>query len=89
MRDPRTPAEWQEAVNGAKFFMVLDVARQYGLIECGPRVDAARRVAILSRGRKRGYHPVPFEELVEIYLSREDAVPSTCHGIEDQPEGTR
>lgn len=30
-KDPRTPREWQEAVDLAEFWILLDSARQYGL----------------------------------------------------------
>lgn len=37
-RGPRTPAEWQEAVNGAAFMLRLESAILYGLVE-GPRAN--------------------------------------------------
>lgn len=68
-RDPRTPAEWQDAVNIAEFFLLIDSARQYGLITGGPKTDVDRCVEILREGERRGIHPLPFEELAKLYLS--------------------
>jgi hypothetical protein len=67
-KDPKTAGEWQEAVNGAEFFLLLDSCRQYGLIEGGPAVNADRCSAILERGRRRGIYPLSHEKLMEIYL---------------------
>ena len=65
-RNPRTPAEWQEAVDGAHACLLLDAARQYGLIEGGPGVNADRCSGILEHGRARGIVPTP--EGVDRYL---------------------
>lgn len=60
--NPRTPEEWQEAVNAAYFALVLDSAFQYGLLEredgsttSGVDVDRCRR--ILEAGAKKGLTP--------------------------------
>jgi hypothetical protein len=58
MRDPQTPAEWQDAVNGAEAALLLESARCYGLVQGGPIVHVARCEAILARGKKRGVVPV-------------------------------
>jgi hypothetical protein len=59
MKNPRTPEEWQEAVNLAHFYLRMKGARLYGLIYGGPTVDVARCEQILLDGRDRGFHPQP------------------------------
>lgn len=67
-RDPKTSGEWQEAVNAAEFLLALDSCQQYGLIEGGPKVDQERAVELLSRGKRRGFRPLPLKELVQLYI---------------------
>lgn len=55
--DPETPEQWQLAVDAAHACLALDSAKQYGLIEGGPRIDVERCVEILEGGEKLGYHP--------------------------------
>jgi hypothetical protein len=71
MRDPATPAEWQDAVDGARFFLLLDSARQYGLVAGGPGVDSNRCIDILKQGAALGVKPAPDAELVDRALSVE------------------
>lgn len=66
---PRTPAEWQEAVDGAEFFLGLDACRQYGLITGVPEIDTYRAVELLKRGRAKGFVPKPWDELIRIFLA--------------------
>jgi len=56
-KEPRTPAEWQEAVDLAEGFLLIESARSYGLITGGPKVDVARCEEILVAGRRRGVRP--------------------------------
>jgi hypothetical protein len=56
-RDPVTREEWQEAVDQARFYLLLDSARQYGLVTGGPDVDVDRCVEILALGLKQGITP--------------------------------
>jgi len=65
-RDPKTPAEWQTAVNIAEACLLVDSARQYGLITGGPVVDVARCDQILTEGRARGI--VPSKSGVDAYI---------------------
>ena len=58
MTDPRTPTEWQQAVNLAEAYLLLDSARQYGLVTGGPVVDVDRYVAILGNGKRQRIVPV-------------------------------
>ena len=66
-RDPQTPEEWQEAVNAAEFLLLIDSARQYGLIEGGPKVNGRRADAILDRGRRLGYLPLSTDGLMNLF----------------------
>jgi len=67
-RDPETAAEWQEAVDAARFFLLPDSAIQYGLVT-GPKVDADRCQGLLDRGRALGFSPAGDEELLKRFLT--------------------
>lgn len=56
-QDPKTPEEWQEAVDAAEGALVLDSARQYGLVTGGPEINIARCCEILERGKGFGIEP--------------------------------
>jgi hypothetical protein len=56
-RDPETPAEWQEAVDGAHFLRCLADCQMYGLITGAENVNIERCDEILDRGAKLGYKP--------------------------------
>lgn len=60
---PKTPAEWQDAVDAAEFYLALDSAQKYGLITGGPEVDVDRCDDILRAGRERGI--VPHRDAIE------------------------
>jgi hypothetical protein len=62
-RDPNNEQEWQGAVNAAEFFLALESARLYGLVEHDFRLDTARCEDILRRGKDRGFVPAPIEDL--------------------------
>jgi hypothetical protein len=68
-RNPNTPAEWQEAVDLAEFHLLVDSAKQYGLVEGGPRVNTRRCDYILREGKKRGVYPASHETLINRYLA--------------------
>jgi hypothetical protein len=57
-RDPETPAEWQAAIDMAASWLLVDSARQYGLITGGPVVDVVRCDQLLTAGRARGVVPI-------------------------------
>lgn len=57
MRNPRSEAEWREAVTQAYNFLLLDSSRRYGLVQGGPEVNLERCEAILDAGRKKGIVP--------------------------------
>jgi DNA-binding XRE family transcriptional regulator len=80
MTDPRTPAEWQAAVDVADYVLLLDSAIQYGLIAVvggGPGgVDADRCQDILHRGAQQGIFPTELaarRRAVARWLMRERA----------------
>ena len=56
-KDPKTVAEWQEALDQAEMLLRLDACRCYGLITGGPTVNVDRCVEILRRGKSKGYLP--------------------------------
>ncbi len=56
-RDPKTPEQWQEAVDAAEAILLLDSARKYGLVTGGPIILVDRCDEILSRGRAMNVHP--------------------------------
>jgi hypothetical protein len=59
MKEPTTPAEWQDAVDLAHGALALHSARLYGLVSGGPGVHVDRCEDILARGRERGIVPAP------------------------------
>ena len=57
VKEPRTWAEWQQAVDLAEWLLHLDAARQYGLITGGIVVNETRALEILARGKALGHLP--------------------------------
>jgi hypothetical protein len=57
--DPKTNAEWQDAVDLAEGYLALDSARKYGLLNGGPDVDVERCEELLAKGKARGITPAP------------------------------
>ena len=57
MRNPQTPAEWQQAANLARACLLIDSARKYGLITGGPEIMLWRCDVILTRAASRGIRP--------------------------------
>lgn len=55
--NPKTPAEWKRVTALAEACLLLDSARQYGLVTGGPQVNVDRCVEILDRGKALGYVP--------------------------------
>lgn len=63
-RDPKTPEEWQWAVDAAAAARAIFDCKLYGLLEGGPEIDADRCDQILKRGAARGITPsAPAESL--------------------------
>lgn len=57
MSDPKTPEQWQQAVDLAAAARVLADCKMYGLIEGGPVIDVARCDEILDVGARLGVRP--------------------------------
>jgi len=57
MQDPKTPEEWQEAADAAHFLLLVDSARQYGLITGGPEANVDRCISILEQAKAQGITP--------------------------------
>jgi hypothetical protein len=69
VREPSTPQEWQEAVDAAELLLLIDAARQYGIITGGPPVNVARACEIKLKGLSMGIRPAP--DLVQKALGDE------------------
>jgi hypothetical protein len=65
--EPKTWAEWQEAVDTAHALLTLDSARQFGLVTGGPSINVDRCVEVLEQGKSRYILPRPdaIERFVE------------------------
>lgn len=59
MADPQTHDEWQAAADSAEALLLLDSARQYGLLTGGPKVNVDRAQEILDAAAKLGITPRP------------------------------
>jgi hypothetical protein len=57
-KNPRTPAEWQEAVNAAHVWRMIANCMMYGLVT-GPEVNVGRCDELLEQGAHLGYRPEP------------------------------
>jgi len=68
-REPKTRGEWQDAVDAAYVYSLIDSARKYGLVTGGPGVNVDRCEEILRRGKKRGVTPSRDWDYVERVLS--------------------
>jgi hypothetical protein len=74
VKQPRTPAEWQEAVDVAAALRAIADCKMYGLIEGGFHIKVARCDEILERGARRGVHPSrPPGELAVGYIAAYNA----------------
>jgi hypothetical protein len=60
--------DWQEIVDNAQFLLVIQSARDCGLIASGPEINEARCEYILRLGAERGYKPHSTSDLVKKYL---------------------
>jgi glycine/serine hydroxymethyltransferase len=57
MKNPTTAQEWQQAVDAAEAWLVMDSAKSCGLIAGGPRIDVERCEEILGEGKRLGFYP--------------------------------
>lgn len=72
-KDPQTPEEWQEAVNLADMHLKIEDAKLYGLVKGGPKVDKARCLSILDRGRRQKVHPKWTDEDLQALVAEHNA----------------
>lgn len=85
MRNPRTPAEWQAAVNAATALRLIADCRMYGLIEGGPSIDVDRCDEIVDLGNARGVQPsAPALDLALEYIGRLNYAIRKRHGTQAQ-----
>ena len=56
-KNPKTPEEWQRAVDGAAAVRQIADMKMYGLAEGGPEINIARCDELLEWGRTRGHLP--------------------------------
>lgn len=61
---PRTPAEWQEAVDASAAYRLIADCELYGLIEGGGEINVDRCDYILQAGKARGV--LPSRPIVEL-----------------------
>jgi hypothetical protein len=71
--EPRSPEQWQLAVDSARTVLLIDSAQKYGLVEGGPKVRQARAIDLLERGESLGFHPRDDQTLIAEYLAEQDA----------------
>jgi len=57
VREPSSRGEWRLAVDCCHVLLLVDSARQYGLITGGPVANVERCEDILRRGKALGYEP--------------------------------
>ena len=74
VQSPKTPAEWQLAVDSAETLLTLVNARASGLVSGGPRVNQKRCRELLELGRSRGFSPAPdiWQRFLEQCRAQED-----------------
>jgi hypothetical protein len=70
MDEPETTKEWQEAVNLAELYSLVDSAIKYGLIDYSGKINIERCDDILERGRKRNIYPVKaqVDQLIQAFV---------------------
>jgi hypothetical protein len=57
MKEPKTRAEWQEAVDAAAAARVVADCMMYGLLVGGPTINVERCDQIIERGQAREVYP--------------------------------
>jgi hypothetical protein len=57
VRNPKTHAEWQDAVDAAAACRAIADCIMYGILAGGPKIDVARCDHILKNGLARGVRP--------------------------------
>lgn len=56
-KEPKTPEQWQEAVDAAAACRAIADCKMYGLLEGGPTIDVRRCDDILARRRAKNILP--------------------------------
>jgi hypothetical protein len=69
-RNPETPGEWQEAVDLAEFWLLVDSAKQYGLVTGGSPINSDRCQVLLALGKSKGFTPASHDVLTRRYITR-------------------
>jgi hypothetical protein len=57
--NPRTPDQWQQAVDLAEGALLFHSARLCGLVAGGPKINVRRCRKVIQKGRGRGVFPTP------------------------------
>jgi hypothetical protein len=78
VNNPKTPEEWQEAVNAAAAARAVADCKLYGVIDGGPRINVARCDQILEQGRKRGI--MPSRPITELAIELINAINGEANG---------
>lgn len=73
---PRTPEQWQQAVDLAYACLWFDSAKQYGLVTGGPEVNVHRCDELLARGKAKGFVADPDRGLEQFLLAFNSEVPA-------------
>jgi hypothetical protein len=75
-RDPKNDQEWQGAANLAQFLLMVDSAKQYGLVIFTGRdskirdpINVERCVEIIRRARLRGIEPRVTDGMVKAWTA--------------------
>lgn len=73
---PKTPKQWQDAVDIAEWGSHLESARAHGLITGGIVINVSRCEQLLEGGRQRGIRPSRHcvERLTQQYMASTDRV---------------
>lgn len=71
MKEPESPAEWQEALDAAMASRLLADCKMYGLIEGGPNVNVSRCDEIIERAQALGLRPSKRDVELAIEMVRE------------------
>jgi hypothetical protein len=67
---PKSRAQWEEAVDCAYVMLLIDSARHYGLVAGGPEVNIDRCLDLLRDGEKRGIIPQKERALAKLKANR-------------------
>jgi hypothetical protein len=82
VNEPESPKDWQEALNLAELYSLVDSAVKYGLVEYTGEINVERCHDILEQGRKRGVYPVKaqVDALIQEFVRGTSAHPPVKKG---------